>query len=346
MPNIPLTLWLGGVQATVLYQGRSGCCIGEDQIVFTVPAKVPTGCAVPLAVQIGNEISNYAVMPVAPAGSRACQAANSTFSAALVQSLTTSTGTITHGEIDLSRQPNQNSQGIVDPSASTDYGSSLFLSFTVPSTVQPFIASYLDDLPVGTCAVSNNLNGLNGGNYLANVTPLDGGPSIKVTGPNGVQNIPTTGKQVTLAPGTFLAPGPYTFSGTGGADVGSFTAPFTIPTPATLTSPASGPLVTVTRSNGVTITWSGGSASSIIQISGGNATDSTGSLGASFICLAAASAGTFTIPPSVLLALPPGEFFESVWDFATYTYGTFPAAGLNHTAIKTSYATAIFTTLK
>ena len=72
MPNIPLTLWLGGVQASVTYQGRSGCCIGEDQIVFTVPPNVPMGCAVPLAVQIGNEISNYTVMPVAPKGSRTC----------------------------------------------------------------------------------------------------------------------------------------------------------------------------------------------------------------------------------------------------------------------------------
>ncbi len=60
-----LQLWLGGVQAPVIYQGRSGCCIGEDQIVFTVPNNVPTGCAVPLSIQIGNEISNNTLMPVA-----------------------------------------------------------------------------------------------------------------------------------------------------------------------------------------------------------------------------------------------------------------------------------------
>jgi uncharacterized protein (TIGR03437 family) len=46
MPSLPLKLWLGGVQAPVTYQGRSGCCIGEDQIVFAVPNNVPTGCAV------------------------------------------------------------------------------------------------------------------------------------------------------------------------------------------------------------------------------------------------------------------------------------------------------------
>src|SRR6202162_4636911 len=78
MPNVPLTLWLGGVQAPVVYQGRSGCCIGEDQIVFTVPSNVPMGCAVPLAVQIGtaaNTISNSTLMPVAK-GSRDCTPTN------------------------------------------------------------------------------------------------------------------------------------------------------------------------------------------------------------------------------------------------------------------------------
>ena len=40
IPNLPLTLWLGGIQAPVVYQGRSGCCIGLDQIVFAVPNNV------------------------------------------------------------------------------------------------------------------------------------------------------------------------------------------------------------------------------------------------------------------------------------------------------------------
>src|SRR5215471_11709924 len=68
MPNVPLTVYLGGVQAPVTYQGRSGCCIGEDQIVFNVPNNVPTGCAVPLVIQVGtttNTVSNTTVIPIA-----------------------------------------------------------------------------------------------------------------------------------------------------------------------------------------------------------------------------------------------------------------------------------------
>jgi len=65
MTSVPLTIWLGGVSVKATYQGRSGCCVGEDQIVFTVPANTPAGCAVPLSVQIGNSISNSVVIPVA-----------------------------------------------------------------------------------------------------------------------------------------------------------------------------------------------------------------------------------------------------------------------------------------
>ncbi len=347
MPNLPLTVWLGGVQASVSYQGRSGCCIGEDQLVFTVPANVPTGCAVPLAVQIGNEVSNYGLMAVAPKGTRTCSPSNSTFSSALVQAVTTSTGPITHGEVDLSRQPNQNAQGIPSTTSNTDFGRAQFFSFTLPAALQPFFVSYVDDQPPGTCSVSNSPNGLNAGNYFASGNDFDAGPSIKVTGPNGSQNIQTNQGQVTLAPGTFLSPGSYTIAGTGGADVGSFSAPYTIAAPATLTSPAVGPTNDITRGNGVTLTWTGGAANAMIQIQGGNSTDNTGAIGASFTCFVAASAGTFTIPPSVLLAMPPGAFSGSAWEFATYApYGTFSASGLQHTSITMNAVTPVFTNLK
>ena len=97
MPSIPLTVWLGGVQAPVAYQGRSGCCIGEDQIVFTVPNNVPTGCAVPLLIQIGNQISNTTVMPVAN-GSRNCTPANAALASVDVEQAVTA-GPVTFGDI-------------------------------------------------------------------------------------------------------------------------------------------------------------------------------------------------------------------------------------------------------
>jgi uncharacterized protein (TIGR03437 family) len=343
--SVALTVWLGGVQANVSYQGR-GCCEGEDQINFTVPDNAPTGCAVPLAVQIGTEISNYTVVPIAPKGTRTCTASNSTLSSNDVQLLTTSSGTFTHGEVGLSRQPNINAQGQV--TGNTDYGKAQFLDFTVPAALQPFMVSYLDDLPPGACAVYNNLNGgNNGGNYLNFVGSLDAGANIQVTGPNGNQTIPANrnGQTTLSAAATYLSPGAYTISGSGGANVGAFSQAYTIPPPPTLTSPASGVNINVTRANGMTLTWSGGSANYVIQIQGSNATDATQTKGANFTCFVSASAGTFTIPPSVLLALPPGNF--GGMNFQPYSlYGTFTASGLNHSAIQMNYQTPIFTTLQ
>lgn len=141
MPNIPLTLWLGGVQANVIYQGRSGCCIGEDQIVFVVP-NGPTGCAVPLAVQIGVEISNYTVMAVAPKGTRTCTPNASYFSSSSVQQIT-SNGAFNVGGVSVWRQPNINAQGKLPGTRTMDrrassgsrslqrFNPSLFLTSTI-----------------------------------------------------------------------------------------------------------------------------------------------------------------------------------------------------------------------
>lgn len=350
LPNVPLTLWLGGVQATVLYQGR-GCCEGEDQINFVVPANVPLGCAVPLAVQIGNQISNYTVMPIAAKGSRTCTPVNPVFTSSVVQQATTlGSGAFNFGQIQLQRQPNSDNQ--VGAAGNTDYGKTVFVSFTLPSTIQPFFVSYVDDVPLGTCVVYNSTNPQGASAYFGSFNPLDAGPSIQITGPNGSKTMPVNSQgQVTLSGGgNFLAPGAYTIAGTGGADIGKFSVPYTIPTPPTLTSPTtgpSGPPVPVNRANGITFNWTGGAANSYIQIQGGNSTDNTGTVGVSFNCNAPASAGTFTIPPSVLLTLPPGDFSNSEWNFTAYTpYGPFSASGLNLGYIQASYSTAVFTLLQ
>jgi uncharacterized protein (TIGR03437 family) len=341
MTSVDAKLWLGGISAQILFKGR-GCCIGEDQIAFVVPDNVPTGCAVPMAIQIGNLVSNYAVIAIAPKGSRTCTPSNSSFGGNFVSTLTTSTAPITFGQFLLSRQPNFNSQGQLV--GNIDIGDALMLSFTVPPALQPFMASYLDDAPPGTCIAYNSPGLPDGSAYLTNLNPLDGGPSIKVTGPNGSQTVALTGDDVNLGPGTFLSPGPYTFTGTGGANVGSVNAQLTIPTPPSLTGLPSGTNLAVTGANGVTLNWTGGAAGSIVRIVGQQSTDGSNSIGASFRCYVAANAGTFTVPPTVTLALPAGNF--GGWDFKTYTYGNFTATGLNLGLLQMSFDTAIFTTIQ
>lgn len=58
-------VWVGGVRADVLYQGRSSFA-GVDQINFTVP-DVP-GCYVPVYVKAGGVISNVVAMSIASQG--------------------------------------------------------------------------------------------------------------------------------------------------------------------------------------------------------------------------------------------------------------------------------------
>jgi hypothetical protein len=66
----------------------------------------------------------------------------------------------------------------------------------------------------------------------------------------------------------------------------------------------------VARANGMTFNWTGGDPNGVVFIGGrGVIFTAPGSntifAGASFQCSAPASAGTFQIPPAVLLTLPP-----------------------------------------
>jgi hypothetical protein len=106
---------------------------------------------------------------------------------------------------------------------------------------------------------------------------------------------------------TFTLPaGDYTLNSAGGADVGAFNSKITLASPLTVTG---GLPTSVTRSAGLTLNWTGGNASDLVEIVGSSST-STGT-GAStvvtsttFICLTTAGQRTFTVPASILNQLP------------------------------------------
>ena len=323
MPNVPLTLWLGGVQAPVVYQGRSGCCIGEDQIVFTVPNNVPTGCAVPLLIQIGDQISNNTVMPVAN-GSRNCTPTHPALASVNVEQAVTN-GPVTFGDLRLGKNANSSGAGYQDGAI---FQFAKILTYNPGS--QPFFVSYVDDQPLGTCVVFNNLQNNTFNAPIASIANLDAGSSFTVMGPNGsmpLKGAPGQFSETLSAAGAFLVPGTYTVAGMGGADVGPFTATVTMPASTTLVSPLTNN-VTVTRSSGLTVNWTtvnGLTGKVLIQVAG--ATDNTGANGANAVCTAPASAGTFTVPPYALLALPPGNF--AALSFQPLTAAPFTASGLS-----------------
>ena len=127
---------------------------------------------------------------------------------------------------------------------------------------------------------------------------------------------------------TTLSAGTYNFTGSGGPDVGSFTASYTLPPAFTWTNQAS--LGTIVRANGATLTWTGGDPAGYVAISGesslvGATEASTATV--SFTCTARVSDGSFTVPPVVLLAMPPtaaapGATFATPGSLAVAHVGT------------------------
>ena len=104
-----------------------------------------------------------------------------------------------------------------------------------------------------------------------------------------------------------IAAGTYTLAGTGGANVGPFTATVTVPAPLNWTNRDS--INEVNRSQPLNVTWSGG-GSDVVSISGGSYSRAGGTEidpifeGAFFLCYQNASAGSFAVPVSVLSQLP------------------------------------------
>lgn len=339
VPSIPLTIWLGNVPVTASYQGRSGCCIGEDQIVFTVPANTPTGCAVPLSVQIANPnvtsgnisfISNNVALAVAPVGSRTCTPLSPAFTAAnVVQS--SSASTFTFGQIGFKR--------LDDYPGFRDRVQAGFFRLSVSPAVQPFFFSYIDEPAMGACQVYNSPNG-QPDPPITSIEGLNAGPQITVQGPNGTKTVSRSDDYETTlsSTGNYFAPGTITVSAPGGADVPAFSTSITLPALPIMTSPppdAATPFI-VTRSSGLPVSWSGGSANGYIQLNGFSNTDNTGANGISFQCSVPAASGTFTIPPSVLLALPPNNFGGLEFNPAI-TPVNITGTGLNVTQVTLQY---------
>jgi hypothetical protein len=156
-----------------------------------------------------------------------------------------------------------------------------------------------------------------GGCILADLTPVPVGTltgldpgSISLTGPNGLS---VTLNQVGLK-GTFTSNlaagaipssgGTFTFKGSGGADVGSFTASLTLSNPL-LTWTNTSTAASIDRSQGLLVTWTGGNPGTYVIISG-TVTSAVG-LAMGYDCRVAVEAGQFTVPSYILSAMPPGK---------------------------------------
>jgi uncharacterized protein (TIGR03437 family) len=310
-------VWVGNQPATVTYAGRSGCCAAIDQIDFVVPQGVQ-GCYLPVAVKAGTAgvVSNVPSIAVAPSAGAACSDADGINSSDVTK--LQSAGSVKLGSVNLTHVSlNLGLLGI--PPVLSDVATGIFGTY---SQAQLSASLGLTQSPsVGSCTVSQFL----GVNPIpvdpTKPSPLDEGSALSITGGSGTKAIPSTStgfysatlggvplsEILTATPEpAYFDPGSYTLSGSGGA-VGSFSSSFTVP--AALSSNAS-TITTIDRSKDLTITWSGAGQNGFVAVSatssvGGTLGPGATSPGNVILCIAPASAGTFTIPSFVLATLAP-----------------------------------------
>ena len=314
MAGNPIEAYVAGKPATVLFRGRNGCCSAVDTVYIQIPQGSVTGCSTPVVFKIGNMVSNTTTIPTSASG-RTCTPTSPSFSQSDLNKWAAK-GSLNIGGISLIRTTTTTLPitvgGFTVPGNTTkaDSGGATFYKVPVVSGGLG-LSSIVDIATYGSCTVSF---------YSGQTTPpatftsqsLDAGPSIGVLGPNGQKTLAKTtagGFSSYYASfdqsATYLNAGTYTISGSGGADVGAFSVGMTLPAPLTWTNQSS--ITTVNRASGVTVNWSGGDPAGYVTISGASFAGSSASnaVTAAFTCIAKTSDQTFTVPPVVLLSLPP-----------------------------------------
>jgi uncharacterized protein (TIGR03437 family) len=313
MTDVALEAFVGGTQANIVFKGRNACCSSVDAVYVQIPADV-VGCATPVTFRSGNIVSNTTTIALAESG-RTCTPANPAFSEEDDFRNWFLTGTLTSGTIGLNRSVSvtpAHSVGAIQIPGQTHRMDSLgatFYRITAPPGGAG-LGGFFDIASHGACRVYS----FRGQPFTFQVESLDAGTPLAVNGPAGnfalhreILDGNISYSLLLDQTGSTLTPGAYMVSGPGGPDVGSISASIDVPPPLVWTGQEN--ILEVDRSNGVTVNWTGGDPTGYVQVAGYSivATDiSTGAgIGASFDCTASTTAGSFTVPAYILLALPP-----------------------------------------
>ena len=314
--NTPLQIYVGGVLATILYQGSAGYP-GVNQINLTIPTSVTTDCQVPLVAVTGKIISNVVVLPIHQGGGTCVKPLTAGGSITGDQILKETQDTLKGGSLTVIQTDTTNAKGVHTVSSSA--GASFFKS----SGLLAGATGRGDNLSTGSCAVYPIITG-----GAITVVGLDAG-LVTLTGPTGPPiTLPAQlgikgNDGATLAAGVIPAGGTFTFNGSGGADVGPFSSTLTIANPNfNWTNPSAA--ATIDRTQGLLYTWTGGLPGTYVLLGG----TSTGlGVTAGYYCKAAVEAGQFTVPPYILLGLPAGSGGASIQQHDTDS--SFSATGLD-----------------
>ncbi len=298
----PFELFIGNKPAEVLYYGRSQFP-GLDQIVARVPVGM-SGCFVSVYAKTGRFISNFTTMPVGAEGG--CR---DTFVTPAEAQTFARQESVTSGWLQLGifdhYNPGGSFSGVMIPPSTTITHSATaqFLRYT------PFdYVNYggLSQPSFGSCVV----------NTFATQSPfvppfIEGfeAGDVTLTLPDGsVRQMPRVDLAYILSGVTGGAPlfipdtgGRFTFAGTGGPQVGAFSASLTVPPAFTWNEQKT--LADVDLNQSLTVTWGGGDPDSYVVVTG-TALD-LDSVFTIFACTERVSVGRITIPRDVLASMIP-----------------------------------------
>jgi uncharacterized protein (TIGR03437 family) len=315
---------VGGIEVTPAYAGRSSGSPGLDQINFFVPANVQPSCFVSLQVRAGGRLSNFGSIAVASGGAASCTASGLT--EAQLSRLDQG-GTLTNASINLNKTSLRLSvPGLGSFDQNTE---SVDASFS-RQTVDVVAGGNFVLQQTGACFVIRRLGDQE---TLLSGSPgqiLNAGARLTLSGPNAnniaINRDPSGTYSADLYSSGFggfggsgtptIVQGTYTVAGTGGPDVGPFSASLAVPGNFSWTNQAALP-DPIPRSTNLNITWTGG-GSGVVAIIGLSGVQAGGTQqnplydSAVFVCTAPASAGSFSVPASVLQQLPAAPSAASI----------------------------------
>jgi uncharacterized protein (TIGR03437 family) len=301
--SLPFQFYIGNKPAEVVYHGRSQYP-GLDQIVVKIPQGV-NGCYVSAYAKTGNYISNFTTIPVATGSgcgeffatpeelvtynSKPSVAAGWLYLGKFISNIPAITvgGTTVPASTTVTNAANAQFLRY-KPFDYTNYGAISQPSYTNCVTTvfdlkTPFTAPIVQYLDPGSVTL----------------TLPDGSVRTLVKTPNSYVLSGGGGAQPLFIPDSG---GTFTFKNTGGTDVGVFSAPVTV-APAFNWTNRTAINNSVSRSQNLEITWTGGEANGYVVVTGSSSNLSNAVT--SFSCTERASVGRLTVPRDVLASMLP-----------------------------------------
>jgi uncharacterized protein (TIGR03437 family) len=289
--HTPLQIYIGGVQASILYQGSSGYP-GINQIDLVIPKAVPTGCWIPVAAVAGGVISNVVTISIHSGGGVCVDPA----SGLTGDQITPPNGkALKSGLVSLvqTNSPGKDTARVLTNSANAAF--------------EQYTGLYPSRNPVspGGCILTQdptpvpfpNIVGLDTGNITI-TGPCEPAVTLKSQGIQGAFYAILPSDAIPSSGGTF------TFQGAGGKDVGPFTSTLTLTSPL-LTWTNQNDVATIDRTKDLLITWTGGNPGTYVFVTGTSLSPGLQHLGG-YTCLVPVGAGQFTVPSYILSGLPAG----------------------------------------